>query len=221
MIAHIERIWCPTLTSDQLVGGAPLRSEAIMQNMNEQPVEIVDYDPAWPEAWVRERHLLESLIGDFIVGGCEHIGSTAVPGLPAKPVVDVMVGVASLEASRPAIDVLSRSGYLYSPYRPDVMHWFCKPSLALRTHHVHLVPFGCELWQDRLLFRDHLRMHGSIAGEYARLKRELAARHRNDREAYTDGKTAFVQRILAIAHANEQAQAAGRTDRTRDSQAMR
>jgi GrpB-like predicted nucleotidyltransferase (UPF0157 family) len=167
--------------------------------MREQPVEIADYDPAWPDAFMRERRVLESLIGSWIMGGCEHVGSTAVPGLAAKPVVDVMVGVATLDASRPAISVLSDHGYQYSPYRPDVMHWFCKPSFSFRTHHVHLVPFGSDLWEDRLLFRDHLRMHGPVAEEYAKLKRDLAAQYRDDREAYTDGKGDFVQRILATA----------------------
>jgi GrpB-like predicted nucleotidyltransferase (UPF0157 family) len=79
------------------------------------------------------------------------------------------------------------------------MHWFCKPSFSSRTHHLHLVPFGSELWEDRLLFRDYLRMHTSVAEEYAHLKRDLAERYRDDREAYTDGKGEFVKRILAAA----------------------
>jgi GrpB-like predicted nucleotidyltransferase (UPF0157 family) len=167
--------------------------------MKEQPVQIVEYDPAWPELFILERRVLESLIGPWITGTCEHIGSTAVSGLAAKPVVDVMVGVETLEASRPAIEVLSNHGYQYSPYRPDVMHWFCKPSFSFRTHHVHLVPFGSGLWEDRVLFRDYLRTHGSVAEEYAQLKRNLAAKYRDDREAYTDGKAEFVLRVLARA----------------------
>jgi GrpB-like predicted nucleotidyltransferase (UPF0157 family) len=167
--------------------------------VREQSVEIVDYDSNWPEAFMKERQLLESLIQPWIVGGCEHVGSTAVPGLAAKPVVDVMVGVATLEGSEPAIPVLSRHGYCYSPYRLDLMHWFCKPSVALRTHHVHLIPFGGELWRERLLFRDYLRVHTEVAEEYVRLKRDLAKRHRNNREAYTQGKSDFVGRILDLA----------------------
>ena len=167
--------------------------------MREQAVEIADYDPGWPEAFVRERLLLESLLEPWLVGGCEHIGSTAVPGLAAKPVIDVMVGVAGLDESRLAIPVLAAHGYCYSPYRPDLMHWFCKPSLMFRTHHVHLVPFESPLWRDRMLFRDYLRVRGPIAEEYARLKRDLASRHRNDREAYTQAKGEFVQRVIAMA----------------------
>lgn len=171
--------------------------------MREQAVEIADYDPGWPEAFVQERSLLESLLEPWLVGGCEHIGSTAVPGLAAKPVIDAMVGVAGLDESRSAIPVLASHGYCYAPYRPDLMHWFCKPSVMFRTHHVHLVPFASPLWNDRLLFRDYLRVHGPIADEYARLKRELAARHRNDREAYTQAKDAFVKRVIAMARGSD------------------
>ena len=77
------------------------------------------------------------------------------------------------------------------------MHWFCKPSPAARTHHLHLVPSGTRLWVERLAFRDHLRRHPEIAGEYAELKERLAEQHRFDREAYTAAKAEFVESVLA------------------------
>ena len=135
-------------------------------------------------------------IGKWLAGSIEHIGSTAVPGLAAKPVVDIMAGVESLEASRPALARLEDCGYCYFPYRAEVMHWFCKPSPAFRTHHLHLVPFQSRLWIERVAFRDYLRAHLDVAAEYADLKWRLAEVHRFDREAYTDAKGPFVERIL-------------------------
>jgi GrpB-like predicted nucleotidyltransferase (UPF0157 family) len=131
------------------------------------------------------------------------VGSTAVPGLVAKPVIDIMVAVASLAASRPAISALADIGYVYVPYRAEVMHWFCKPSPSFRTHHLHLVPFGSRLWVERLAFRDHLRRDAAVAAEYAELKRRLAQRYEFDREAYTDAKEPFIRRVLSLAMPGE------------------
>ncbi len=102
----------------------------------------------------------------------------------------------TLEESKPAIDVLSANGYQYWPYKSDVMHWFCKPDDSFRTHHLHLVPFESELWQQRICFRDRLRNSAALAKEYAELKRALAAKYRNDREAYTEKKWPFIQKVL-------------------------
>jgi GrpB-like predicted nucleotidyltransferase (UPF0157 family) len=167
--------------------------------MAEAPVIILPYDPQWPEQFEQERRLLERSLQGFVVAPIEHVGSTAIAGLAAKPVIDVMVPVESLDASRAAIAVLSAAGYLYAPYRGDVMHWFCKPDLSHRTHHLHLVPHGSALWNDRLAFRDYLRIHVDVAAEYASLKHALAAKHRDDREAYTDSKGPFVAKVLSAA----------------------
>jgi hypothetical protein len=120
-----------------------------------------------------ERTLLINAIGRWRAGSIEHIGSTATPGVAAKPVIDIMAGVESLEASRAALVVLERDQYCYAPYRTQVMHWLCKPSPALRTHHLHLVPLGSPLWIEQLAFRDYLRTHPEVALEYAALKRRL------------------------------------------------
>jgi GrpB-like predicted nucleotidyltransferase (UPF0157 family) len=170
-----------------------------MSDTESAPVHIVPYDPRWPGAFGLERDALASLLSPWLAGPIEHVGSTAVPGLDAKPVIDIMVGVLGLEASRPAIAALTRAGYCYWPYREDVMHWFCKPSDSFRTHHLHLVPFESELWRDRLTFRDFLRTHPDVAAEYASLKHGLARSYEFDREAYTDAKGPFVARVLKLA----------------------
>lgn len=167
--------------------------------MVEAAVRIVPYDATWPRRFEEERALLSEVLAPWLAGPIEHVGSTAVPGLAAKPVIDIMAGVASLEASRPAIDAVAPHGYCYSPYRPDLMHWFCKPSPSARTHHLHLVPIDGQLWAERLAFRDYLRAHADVALEYSRLKQDLSERHRFDREAYTDAKGPFVERVLAAA----------------------
>ena len=169
-----------------------------MTEAPQAPVRIVDYDPSWPERFRREQAVLETLLAPFRSGPIEHIGSTAVVGLCAKPVIDIMAGVASLVSSEPAKDLLRQVGYQYAEYKTEVMHWFCKPSFARRTHHLHLVPFGSALWHERLAFRDSLRADPLLASEYAALKRRLAAELELDREAYTDAKAPFVARVLGV-----------------------
>ncbi len=170
-----------------------------MRNPPGAPVVLAEYDPAWPPQFERERRLLSEVLAIWLTGPIEHIGSTAVPGLVAKPILDLMAGVESLEQSQPAIEAVAHLSYVYFPYRTEVMHWFCKPSPAIRTHHLHLVPVNSQLWMERLAFRDFLRQHPRVAAEYSELKRVLAARHRYDREAYTEAKEPFVRRVLAEA----------------------
>jgi GrpB-like predicted nucleotidyltransferase (UPF0157 family) len=165
----------------------------------EAEIHIVPYDDSWPDQFDAERTALATVISPWLAGTIEHIGSTAIPGLAAKPVIDIMAGVESLEASRAALPAVEKLGYCYAPYRRDVMHWFCKPSLSLRTHHLHLVPFRSTLWIERLAFRDYLRTHQPVAAAYADLKCRLAVQYRYDREAYTDAKAPFVQRVLTLA----------------------
>jgi GrpB-like predicted nucleotidyltransferase (UPF0157 family) len=165
--------------------------------MSEAPVEIFQYDSIWPSRFEQERALLENILAPWLAGPIEHIGSTAIPGMVAKPVIDIMAAVESLDASRNAIPAASNAGYVHFPYRPEVMHWFCKPSPALQTHHLHLVPFCSQLWLERLAFRDRLRSDPDLASEYAELKTALAGKFKLDREAYTDAKAPFVQRVLA------------------------
>ena len=165
-------------------------------------IEIVDYDNSWPSKFRAEKEFLESIIGRWIYGSIEHVGSTSVIGLSAKPVIDIMVGVESLELSKSAIDVLIKNGYCFYPYKADVMHWFCKPSPEVRTHHLHLIPYNSSLWHERIQFREHLRTHPAVANQYARLKHRLADESPNDRERYTQNKWPFIHQVLQSINEN-------------------
>ncbi len=165
----------------------------------EAPVEIVPYDPAWPTLFQEEANILRQALATWLAGPIEHIGSTAVPGLAAKPVIDIMAAVRTLEESRPAIDAATELGYCYAPYQAELEHWFCKPSPALRTHHLHLVPQGTTQWLRPIAFREYLRAHSEVADEYEALKRRLALEHHLDREAYTQAKHPFIDRITMMA----------------------
>jgi len=163
------------------------------------PVEIVDYDPAWPARFAEERQALAGVLGPWLAGPIEHIGSTAVPGLAAKPVIDIMAAVETLEGSRDAIEAAATLGYCYFPYQASMRHWMCKPSDAFRTHHLHLVPVGSPQWERPIAFRNYLREYSDVAAEYAGLKRTLAKRFTFDREAYTEAKAAFIDAVTAKA----------------------
>ena len=162
-------------------------------------VHVVDYDPAWARLFEEERERLEPVLAPWLSGGIHHVGSTSVPGLAAKPVIDILAGVRSLEESRAAIEPLKALSYCWAPFEEEVMNWFCKPSPEHRTHHLHLMVMGSEAWREELLFRDVLRTEPETARDYADLKRRLAAEFMHDREAYTRAKTEFVLGVLARA----------------------
>ncbi|MGH8907148.1 MAG: GrpB family protein [Egibacteraceae bacterium] len=164
--------------------------------MKDALVEIVPYDPLWPGRFEAEREGLAEVLAPWLDGGIHHVGSTAVPGLAAKPVIDIMAGVRDLDEARAAISPLAALGYVNAPYR-DWLVWFCKPHFSHRTHHLHLVEPRHPEWAARLAFREILRKDHRAAADYQRLKEHLAARFRNDREAYTDAKTDFIRSTLA------------------------
>lgn len=167
-----------------------------------EPVRIAAYDRQWPEQFERERVALEQVLGGAMTGGIHHVGSTAVPGLDAKPVIDILVGVKDLETARSYIEPLAALDYMYAPYRSDEMVWFCKPHPLHRTHHLHLVPTGSPRFRSKLEFRDYLRTHPAVAAEYAALKRKLADEFHHDREAYTEAKADFVDCVVRRARSD-------------------
>jgi uncharacterized repeat protein (TIGR03803 family) len=174
-----------------------------------EDVAIVPYDSRWPEFFRREAEHLCACVPGGLIRRIEHFGSTAVPGLAAKPVIDLLVEVSSLKAAREEIaPILKAQGYDYF-WRPsfgnDVPPWYAffirRDQHGTRTHHIHMVTGRHtfrEHW-DRLLFRDYLIGHPKVAEEYARLKADLAAMHPNDRVSYTSGKSAFIQRVTTKA----------------------
>jgi GrpB-like predicted nucleotidyltransferase (UPF0157 family) len=162
----------------------------------DEPIRVVEYDAEWASRFEHERLLLLGAIGAWAPEGIHHVGSTSVPGLAAKPVIDILVGIEDLDTATVCFEPLAELQYLYSPYLAEQMHWFCKPDPAHRTHHLHLVPTASPTFRDEITFRDHLRAHRETADRYATLKRSLAVRFEHDREAYTAAKTDFVLRVL-------------------------
>lgn len=164
-------------------------------------IVVVPYDLVWVGRFESECSLLERVLTPWLVEGIHHIGSTAIPGIAAKPIIDMMAGVRDLEDARAAFDPLRKLSYLPSPHRPHEAHHFSKPSLRLSqvTHGLHLTEPGSDLWRERLAFRNALRGDLALAAEYEALKLRLARQHAADTDAYTAGKRAFVIRVLAAA----------------------
>lgn len=173
-----------------------------IQRVLQDPIEVVPYDPAWPAMFEAEKRHLRSVLPAHLTGRIEHFGSTAVPGLAAKPVIDMLVEVPDLDEVRETVPPLLAPpiyDYFWRPTRgddvPPFYAWFIKRDGAgRRTHHIHLVEPDFEHW-NRLLFRDHLIAHPDVASEYGKLKIQLAARHPTDRIAYTEAKTEFILRV--------------------------
>ena len=178
---------------------------ARIQRVIQEEVSIVPYDPTWVKIFEREKEHLRSCLAGDLIGRIEHFGSTAVPNLAAKPVVDMLVEVACLELTQAVVvPILQSQGYDYF-WRPTIgdsppfYAWFIKrDARGVRTHHIHMVEAHFEHW-DSLLFRDHLIGHPDVAAEYEALKYDLAKTHPNDRVAYAKGKSEFIARVMALA----------------------
>ena len=166
--------------------------------MRRRAALVVPYDSAWPELFAAEAAALEPLLAPWLEGGIHHVGSTAVPGLAAKPIIDMIAGVRALEDARAAFEPLRALGYRYHEHRPEA-HAFFKPEFAAewweQTHHLHLTEPRSDLWQERIAFRDALRADPTLVAEYEQWKVSHAAAHAQP-NAYTSGKRAFVARVL-------------------------
>ena len=164
-----------------------------------EEIHMVAHDSRWAAQFVAERdRLMELLPGRF--AAIEHIGSTAVPGLAAKPIIDILAGVGTMNDADALLELLCAHGYETSAEFNATLtdsRWLMRQALGRRTHHLHLVVFGGEQWVRRLLFRDVLRADAAIAARYEHLKQELAGQYRHDREAYSHAKTTFIQEVLA------------------------
>lgn len=164
-------------------------------------VTVAEYSSLWPELFEQEKHLLQSLLTD-IGGVIEHIGSTSVAGLAAKPIIDLMLGLPNFSLADSLIPIITAQGYSYISKYEDVMperRYFTKKQGQTTTHHLHLVQMGSEFWQRHLLFRNFLRQHPETAQAYAALKKELAQREWQDGNEYAEAKTEFIRSIEAQA----------------------
>jgi len=170
-------------------------------------ISISPPDPLWPSVFEDEKKHLATCLPPALVRRIEHFGSTAVPGLCAKPVVDILVEVTDLEKTRLRIaPMLELQGYdffwrpSHDDDNPPFYAWFIKRAQdGKRTHHIHMVEKSFEHHWDRLLFRDYLIDHPDVAREYGELKKELCTKHHADRVAYTKAKSEFIARITALA----------------------
>ncbi len=179
-----------------------------IRRVTSETVAIVPYDPRWPERFEAERqHLLASLPQGLVVS-IEHVGSTAVPGLAAKPIVDMLVEVSDLSVVKArVVALLEAQGYEYywRPLRgddePPYYAWFIKrdPVSGARTHHIHMVDGTFPERDDWLAFRDYLIAHPAVATDYAALKVDLAAKFLHDRVGYTQAKTRFISAVVTQA----------------------
>jgi len=160
-------------------------------------VKISPHQDAWRQLFLEEVERLQATIGEYVLD-IQHVGSTSIPGMPAKPIIDIGVAVENFEEAIVCIEPLERLGYVYRgengiPRR----HYFRKGNP--RTHHLHMNEITSQDWKNHILFRDVLIEHPELAREYAALKVELAGRFARDRERYLEAKGPFIERVLRVA----------------------
>lgn len=159
-------------------------------------VTLRPYHSQWPQLFEREKMALMEVLGHLPVY-IEHVGSTAVPGLCAKPALDILIGGQSMAQLAQAIPNLERMGYMHKPKSSTPGHIFMAKGLEdARTHYLHLLRHQSLEWQKYIYFRDYLIQHPQKQQEYARLKEDLARRFPNNRAKYTNGKQAFINKAL-------------------------
>ena len=163
-----------------------------------EEVKLHPFDPTWPSMFAAERQRLLSLLpGVFLQ--VEHIGSTAVPGMLSKPVIDLLAGVGSMASAKCIAGRICASGYTTSiEFNESLVDrmWFMRWAEGHRTHHLHLVVQDGNVWHEHIAFRDAVRSSPSLAARYAAVKQQLAAMHATDREAYTNAKAEFIRSAL-------------------------
>lgn len=161
-------------------------------------MRLAPYTSEWARVFAREREVLRSQISDRVVA-IEHVGSTAIPGMLAKPIIDIAAAVLRLEDVKECVQPLEETDYEYRGEREPGNHLFVKGGPSRRTVYLHITEYGSRGWEDYLLFRDYLRRHRDVAEEYASLKREQAEKCKDDRDSYTKGKAEFIESVLMTA----------------------
>lgn len=162
------------------------------------PIVVVEYDPDWVLIFEQIRDFVLPAVNDLVIG-IEHVGSTSVPGLAAKPIVDVDVVVDNHEDVRIAVRRLTVLGYVHEGDLGVTGREAFVPPKSMIWHHLYIVPVDNLEYKRHILVRDYLKRHPGEAKQYGDLKLELAERFRNDRSAYSDGKSEFITRILQCA----------------------
>ena len=170
-----------------------------MLGLKRETVILTKHHGEWAAAFEEEKSNLEKLVGDVAVD-IQHFGSTAIPGLSAKPIIDILMAVRSLRDVGKIRAALERAGYEYRANgSDDTQVLFAKGPEVKRTHYLHITAFDSLGWRNPLAFRDYLRAHPEEAKRYEELKQKLAARHSNDRAKYTAGKKDYFEEIFSRA----------------------
>lgn len=172
-----------------------------MLGLEPNTVRLLPHQEEWAKLFEEEKARIIEAIGPYILD-IQHVGSTAIPGIPAKPIIDIGVAVRNFEEAAVCINPIVQLGYVYRgengiPRR----HYFRKGS-PIRSHHLHINEITGPDWQNQILFRDYLRRHPEAAAEYGRLKTNLAQELLNDRDAYLAAKAPFIENILRLARNN-------------------
>ena len=162
-----------------------------------EPVVVSDYDPGWPRRYDALRQPVADALAE-LAAQIEHVGSTSVPGLAAKPTIDIVIRLRAAHDLPAAIQRLARLGYAHEGDFGIVGReaFATPPGYGPHDHHLYVCAPDWQGYDDQVVFRDYLRAHADVADAYAELKRRLAIEHRNSRTAYTDGKAAFVRAVL-------------------------
>jgi len=161
------------------------------------PITIVPYNPSWPVFYEKEKESVLAAIGELVVN-IDHIGSTAVPRLSAKPIIDIMVGLRGPSDSEACLPLLRELGYDDVTPEPEEDDWYYCLGKSVHSikYHLHLVKAGSQFQARHILFRDHLRTHDDDARRYQVLKERLAFEYRDMREEYTNAKSEFIESII-------------------------
>jgi GrpB-like predicted nucleotidyltransferase (UPF0157 family) len=166
--------------------------------MPDEPVHVGDYDPDWPARFAEQQRYVAAILAPWLAAPVEHIGSTAVPGLAAKSVIDMLAPVRSLAQAHGAIVPLQDAGWLFWPDDPGRRYrlWFLRPRAEARTHHLQVIQHDDPHAGALLAFRDVLRAEPGLRARYADLKQQIAVQHPDNRNAYTNAKNEFVASVL-------------------------
>lgn len=171
--------------------------------MRLDPIAISPYDHSWPQAFERERQRIQPVLRRWLARPVEHIGSTSIPGMAAKAIIDMVAVVRTMEHFDEVVEPLRALAWVHAPEPHDTpLRSFCTPGVPRRTHHLHVVEESSDDWRSLLAFRDYLRTHPGLAAGYAALKRELASKHGGDpnrREPYRQGKADFIREVTDLA----------------------
>lgn len=163
-------------------------------------INVVQYQSGWKEKFKQEKELLQKALGKYALQ-IEHIGSTSIVGIDAKPVIDIMVAIKSLQEAKEIIPMLVDIGYIYRPDDtiPERMFFAKEYKPEYRTHHLNLAERESKFWKNQIIFRNYLRKNHQVADEYVILKKRLAEEYEKTKTLDREGKTKFVTKVLDMA----------------------